>query len=236
MRENTAAEVEQPNERPKRDVGKARAAEQPFEYPLEREYAEPDWTRLPGYADVSAEEWESAQWQRANTVKNLTQLQKALGNLLDAELKADIARDQKERATMSMLIPPHMLNTMDERDLYGDPVRRYMAPAFSERDPDWPSHPMASRDSLHEADMWAVEGLTHRYPTKVLAEVIPTCPQYCGHCTRMDLVGVDTEQYWKRYLLGKKKSDPGYDFYNNFVEFRQFMELQARLVDCKRAW
>jgi lysine 2,3-aminomutase len=40
--------------------------------------------------------------------------------------------------------------------------------------------------------MWAVEGLTHRYPTKVLAEVLPTCPQYCGHCTRMDLVGNST--------------------------------------------
>ena len=205
MRENTAAEVEQPNERPKRDVGKARAAEQPFEYPLEREYAEPDWTRLPGYADVSAEEWESAQWQRANTVKNLTQLQKALGNLLDAELKADIARDQKERATMSMLIPPQMINTMNERDLRNDPVRRYMAPAFRDRDPDWPSHPMASRDSLHEAEMWAAEGLTHRYPTKVLAEMIPTCPQYCGHCTRMDLVGNDTAQVLKYRFESKQK-------------------------------
>jgi lysine 2,3-aminomutase len=45
--------------------------------------------------------------------------------------------------------------------------------------------------------MWAVEGLTHRYPTKVLAELIPTCPQYCGHCTRMDLVGNDTAQVLK---------------------------------------
>ena len=35
-------------------------------------------------------------------------------------------------------------------------------------------------------------GLTHRYPTKVLAELLPTCPQYCGHCTRMDLVGNST--------------------------------------------
>jgi len=40
--------------------------------------------------------------------------------------------------------------------------------------------------------MWVVEGLTHRYPTKVLAELLPTCPQYCGHCTRMDLVGNST--------------------------------------------
>jgi lysine 2,3-aminomutase len=65
---------------------------------------------------------------------------------------------------------------------------------------------MASRDSLHEADMWAVEGLTHRYPTKVLAELIPTCPQYCGHCTRMDLVGNDTLQVLK-YKFETKQNE-----------------------------
>jgi lysine 2,3-aminomutase len=67
-----------------------------------------------------------------------------------------------------------------------------MIPVASDRDPDWPSHPNSSRDSLHEHDMWVAEGLTHRYPTKVLAELLSTCPQYCGHCTRMDLVGNST--------------------------------------------
>jgi lysine 2,3-aminomutase len=54
--------------------------------------------------------------------------------------------------------------------------------------------------------MWAVEGLTHRYPTKVLAEMIPTCPQYCGHCTRMDLVGNDTAQVLK-YKFERKQPE-----------------------------
>ncbi len=153
--------------RPKRDVGKAQAAEQPFEYPLRREYVEPDWTRLPGYADVGRAEWESAKWQRSHSVKNLAEWKRVFGDHVADDLCADIERDQRDRATMSMLIPPNMINTMDERNLRDDPVRRYMAPAFSDRDPDWPSHPMATRDSLHEADMWAVEGLTHRYPTKV---------------------------------------------------------------------
>src|SRR4051794_41842638 len=72
------------------------------------------------------------------------------------------------------------------------PARRYMLPVFSDRRADWPSHPHATRDSLHEHEMWATEGLTHRYPTKVLAEILPTCPQYCGHCTRMDPVGNST--------------------------------------------
>jgi lysine 2,3-aminomutase len=171
---------------------RAHAGPQPFVYPLEREFAEPDWTRLPGYRDVTAEQWESAQWQRAHSIKNLAELKEALGPFLPEGLAADIAADQERFATMSMLLPPQMLNTMQEEDLYADPVRRYMIPAASDRDPDWPSHPMSSRDSLHEADMWAVEGLTHRYPTKVLAEMLSTCPQYCGHCTRMDLVGNST--------------------------------------------
>jgi lysine 2,3-aminomutase len=67
-----------------------------------------------------------------------------------------------------------------------------MLPVATDRNLDWPSHPNATRDSLHEHDMWVAEGLTHRYPTKVLAELVPTCPQYCGHCTRMDLVGTST--------------------------------------------
>ena len=80
-----------------------------------------------------------------------------------------------------------------------------MLPAFDDRNPDWPSHPKSSRDSLHESDMWAVEGLTHRYPTKVLAEMLSTCPQYCGHCTRMDLVGNDVPQVVKlRFQLSQK--------------------------------
>ncbi len=51
--------------------------------------------------------------------------------------------------------------------------------------------------------MWVAEGLTHRYPTKVLAELLPTCPQYCGHCTRMDLVGNSTAVIDKLKFAGK---------------------------------
>jgi lysine 2,3-aminomutase len=169
-------------------------ARQPYAY-RRRPLAEPDWRRLPGWRDVTQEEWESAQWQRAHCVKNLRQLRQVMGDRLDESFYADLERDQAERATMSMLLPPQMLNTMDSSStgaFHADPVRRYMLPVFSDRRTDWPSHPHASRDSLHEAEMWAVEGLTHRYPTKVLAELLPTCPQYCGHCTRMDLVGNST--------------------------------------------
>ena len=195
------------------------AIEQPYVY-RHRELVEPDWTRFPGWRDVTAQDWASAQWQRVHCIKNLRQLRELMGDLVTESFYADLERDQAQRATMSMLVTPQMMNTMVSeqtwadgsmpaageeftRALYADPVRRYMLPVFSDRRTDWPSHPHATRDSLHEHDMWAVEGLTHRYPTKVLAEMLPTCPQYCGHCTRMDLVGNSTPVIDKLKLTGK---------------------------------
>jgi lysine 2,3-aminomutase len=181
-------------------------AEQPFKYPLERPFEEPDWRRIPGFKSVTAAEWENSVWQRKHTIKNLKELKTTLGDLLPEDLAQSIERDQLERATMSILIPPQMINTMNVADLWNDPVRRYMLPAFADRHPEWPNHPKAQRDSLHEADMWVVPGLTHRYPSKVLAEMLATCPQYCGHCTRMDLVGNDVPQVEKhRFDLPPKE-------------------------------
>jgi lysine 2,3-aminomutase len=101
---------------------------------------------------------------------------------------------------MGLAMPPHALNTMDESDLRADPVRRYMAPAIGDRHPQWPSHPMARRDSLDENGSSPIEGVVHRYPRKLMIELTTTCPQYCGHCTRMDLVGPSTSLVVKRPL------------------------------------
>ncbi|SFI73530.1 lysine 2,3-aminomutase [Amycolatopsis sacchari] len=178
---------------------------QPYAYER-RELSEPDWRRFPGWRDVTEAQWRDAQWQRVHCLRNVRQLRAVLGDLVGEEFYADLEADQRELATMSMLLPPQMLNTMDvgsTEAFYADPVRRYMLPVRSDRDPEWPSHPHSARDSLHEAEMWVVEGLTHRYPTKVLAELLSTCPQYCGHCTRMDLVGNSTEQVAKHKLALK---------------------------------
>ena len=175
------------------------SGEQPYQY-ARRELVEPDWQRFPGWRHVTEAEWRDAQWQRVHCVRNIKQLRAVTGDLLSDDFFDDLAADQRALATMSMLLPPQMLNTMatDTQDrtfteaFFADPVRRYMLPVRGDRDSEWPSHPYSSRDSLHEAEMWVVEGLTHRYPTKVLAELLSTCPQYCGHCTRMDLVGNST--------------------------------------------
>jgi lysine 2,3-aminomutase len=136
-------------------------------------------------APRQAADWASVHWQRVNCIKNIKGLRALMGDLLTDAFYVDLERDQAERATMSMLVTPQMMNTMvpcvpgSESDasvpragedftraFYADPVRRYMLPVFSDRRVDWPSHPYSTRDSLHEHDMWAVEGLTHRYPPR----------------------------------------------------------------------
>ena len=187
--------------------------QQPYSYKA-KELVEPDWTRFPGWRQVTVDEWRDVRWQRANCVKSVKALRNLMGDLLDEGYYVDLERDRAERATMSLLIPPQMINTMVpnvgtsfassfSEAFYADPVRRYMLPVFSDRRRDWPSHPHAIRDSLHERDMWVTEGLTRRYPTKVLAEMLPTCPQYCGHCTRMDLVGNSTATVAKLKFVAK---------------------------------
>lgn len=174
----------------------------------QRPVVDPDWRRFPGWRDVSEAEWRDVQWQRRNCVKTPADMQQVTGDLLGEDFLADLVRDQRDHATMSLLLPPHVINSFAPDDppdadaWRADPRRRYMLPIASDRlDDPWRSHPMAARDSLHEAEMWVVEGLTHRYPTKVLAELTSTCPQYCGHCTRMDLVGQSTPQVDKRRLM-----------------------------------
>jgi lysine 2,3-aminomutase len=93
---------------------------QPYVY-QRRELAEPDWRRFPGWAGVSEADWASAQWQRAHCVKNTRQLRQVTGPGLADSFFDDLERDQRERATMSMLVPPPMVNTMAPATAPADP-------------------------------------------------------------------------------------------------------------------
>lgn len=114
---------------------------QPFNYPISQYFKEPDWQRLPGYKNVTTLEWESVLWQRQHTVKSLKELKEVFGDFIDDSLLKSIEQDQREMPTMPILVPPQMLNTMNELDLWHDPIRRYMLVAYDDRHPEWPESP-----------------------------------------------------------------------------------------------
>ena len=68
---------------------------QPYRY-VRRELVEPDWTRLPGWREVDAAQWASAQWQRAHCVKSVRQLRAVMGDLLAEHVYTDLVRVQAE--------------------------------------------------------------------------------------------------------------------------------------------
>src|SRR5687767_9605359 len=74
----------------------AAVAAQPYRYER-RPLVEPDWRRIPGWRDVSAADWNRAQWQRAHCVKTPAQLRAVLGDLVDESFYADLDRDRAER-------------------------------------------------------------------------------------------------------------------------------------------
>jgi lysine 2,3-aminomutase len=175
------------------------ARRQPYEYKRQA-LTEPDWHRFPAYRNVSTAQWRDPNWQRTNSVTTVRQLAEVFGPHLPESLAASIQEDQERYATMGLRITPHVLNTINEVDLWADPIRRYVLPAAADREPIWHTHPMSERDSLHEKEMSVIDGLVWRYPTKVLVELVTSCPVNCGHCTRMDMVGPSTPSTTKRKL------------------------------------
>src|SRR5689334_13350174 len=85
------------------------SSNQPYLYER-KELVEPDWRRFPGWREITDTQWRDAQWQRVHCVKNVKQLRAVVGDLLAESFYDDLVADQEQLATMSMLLPPQMLN------------------------------------------------------------------------------------------------------------------------------
>ncbi len=147
------------------------------------------WRDLPGFSNVSAEEFRSHLFQQKNAVTNVRQLRDTLGPLVADSFYQDMAAGM-ERTPMAIRISPYLLGLIDWRNPIGDPIRTQFIPLRSEQRPD---HPMLSYDSLNEQGDSPVPGLTHRYRDKALFLPIDSCPVYCRFCTRSYAVGADVD-------------------------------------------
>ena len=83
-----------------------------------------------------------------------------------------------------MAITPYYLTLIDPDDLH-DPVRKQAIPTIYELQ----RYTGDLEDPLSEDIDSPVEGLTHRYPDRVLFLVTENCSMYCRHCTRRRFAG-----------------------------------------------
>ena len=129
--------------------------------------------RHPLWKDVPARQWDDWKWQQANAVRSVRQLRDLIPFTRD-ELEA-IGRLE---ADFKMAIPPYYFSLIDTADP-DDPIRLQSVPSPLEAESGFEMD-----DPLEEDKDSPVNGLTHRYPDRVLMLTTPNCTMYCRYCTR----------------------------------------------------
>ena len=126
--------------------------------------------------------WTDWKWQVKNSIKSIDQVEKILGINLDGEEKENISQTIEK---FPMSITPYYLSQVKPEDYKNDPVFKQ---AFANvRELEIAAYDM--KDPLAEDKDSPVEGITHRYPDRVLFHVSNVCAMYCRHCTRKRKVG-----------------------------------------------
>jgi len=132
--------------------------------------------------DAPVERWRDWRWQTAHCIRDLDTFEAASGIRLTENEKADFKRTVQK---FPMSITPYYLSLINVKDYWNDPVFRQAFPSPLEM--DILSSDM--EDPLSEDKDSPVEGVTHRYPDRVLLLVSNVCSMYCRHCTRKRRVG-----------------------------------------------
>lgn len=151
------------------------------------------WRGIPGWTNVTREEFTDFRWQLKNTVRKIDHVAASLGNRLPKTVLSDF-NDALKKAPMNIRISPYVFALIDWDSIAEDPLRKQFLPMGSQFLPD---HPFSMVDSLAEDADSPVPHLTHRYPDKALFLPITVCPVYCSYCTRSRLVGGPSEAYEK---------------------------------------
>jgi lysine 2,3-aminomutase len=165
------------------------------------------WKDIPLWKDVTAKQWSDWKWQVRNRITDVETLAQVI-NLTDEE-KEEIRNSTKY---LRMAITPYYASLMDPDDPM-DPVRRQAVPTsqelhISKDDMD---------DTVGETTDAPHQGLTHRYPDRVLLLLTDQCSMYCRHCCRRRIVGTtDHARTWEEIK-------EGIDYVRNTPEVRDVL-------------
>jgi len=136
------------------------------------------------FKDVPADKWSNWRWHLDNKVTSVEDLKGYVKNISPEQEDGIVRCLEKFR----MAITPYYLSLVDLDNIETDPVWAQSVPLVNELH-------VAKEDmldSLHEDEDSPTEGLTHRYPDRVLLTITKECSMYCRHCTRRrSVLGTD---------------------------------------------
>ncbi|MBP2031213.1 lysine 2,3-aminomutase [Methanohalophilus levihalophilus] len=154
--------------------------------------------------------WKDWNWQLKHSIQDIETFEKLLG------IKFEPAEKKKVEKTLELFplsITPYYLSLIEADDFRNDPIYLQSFPS--------PDELIVLSDELEdplsEDKDSPVEGITHRYPDRVLFHISNVCSMYCRHCTRKRKVG-DID-----YIPGKEKIIKGIEYIRNTPQVRDVL-------------
>ena len=132
--------------------------------------------------DISISKWKDWRWQLKHSIKSIEKFELLTGIRFPDKEREDL---EKTFSKFPLSVTPYYLSLINKDNYRNDPVFKQ---AFGGID-ELTIHDSEFKDPLAEDKDSPVQGLTHRYPDRVLFHVSNICSMYCRHCTRKRKVG-----------------------------------------------
>ncbi len=132
--------------------------------------------------DPTISGWKNWKWQLKHSIRSLDKFEYLTGIKFPGEEREELMRTF-DRFPLSLT--PYYLSLIDVNNFRNDPVFKQAFGSVRELQ----THSSEFKDPLSEDKDSPVEGITHRYPDRVLFHVSNVCSMYCRHCTRKRKVG-----------------------------------------------
>ncbi|MDX2430965.1 MAG: lysine 2,3-aminomutase, partial [Bacteroides sp.] len=126
--------------------------------------------------------WKDWKWQIKHSIRSLDKFEYLTGIEFSQQEKIDLEKTFKK---FPLSITPYYLSVINKSDYKNDPVFKQAFGGIEELTILKSEH----SDPLSEDKDSPVEGITHRYPDRVLFHVSNVCSMYCRFCTRKRKVG-----------------------------------------------
>jgi lysine 2,3-aminomutase len=150
-------------------------------------------------SSVAVLQWRDWKWQMRHAITDISTFERLLGIEFSDDEREELENTIRK---FPMSITPYYLSLINRKDIRNDPIFKQCFPSPSELILE----KCDMEDPLAEDRDSPVEGITHRYPDRVLFLVSNVCAMYCRHCTRKRKVGnVD-------YIPDRSRISKGIDY------------------------
>lgn len=160
--------------------------------------------------DYHNEKWTDWKWQLRNRITKINQVEEILEMKFEKYHRNQL---QKTLDKFPLSITRYYLSLVDASDYKNDPVFQQAFPNVRELE----ISDCDIADPLNEEGDSPIQGITHRYPDRVLFHVSNVCSMYCRHCTRKRKVG-DHD-----YNPRKEHYQSGFEYIQNHPEVRDVL-------------